>query len=164
MILLCATAFQNITSLKRKRLNTISVDFLRTGESPKERRGGHRCSKIHEEICKSIILHIKQFPVHQSHYGRKGSRRQYLSSNLSIVKMFKLWQAMRKELNLPTATYWTYRKIFRERFNLSFKAPSTDICVLVKNTIIKFERKSTGMKICCSGSCIKLERRNFIRY
>jgi hypothetical protein len=115
-ILLCATAFQNITSVKRKRLNNISLHLLEHGESPTERRGGARLVEKRSEIRQSIIGHIKSFPVQQSHYSRHRSCRQYLASHLSVAKMYKLWLEKRVQENLATVKYCTYRKIFRKKF------------------------------------------------
>lgn len=39
-----------------------------------------------------------------------------------------MWKEQRKAENLRVMEYHTYRKIFREHFNLSFRSPATDIC------------------------------------
>lgn len=102
---------------------------MNSGESPKERRGRvPRFKQNLDKIQQSIIAHIKTSPVRESHYGRSGSLRQYLAHDLSIVKMFNLWHKNRTDSKLSIIKYCTYRKIFHEHFNLSFHAPSTDIC------------------------------------
>lgn len=126
MVIVYAAAFMNITSVTHKRLNTISQHFLEIEESPTERRGGSR--RFRQDISKSIKGHIKSFPVQESHYDRKGSCRQYLASNLSISQMYRMRRDDRRAKNLFTVQYSTYRKIFREKFNLSFRTPRTDIC------------------------------------
>jgi len=37
IVVVCTSAFQGITSMTHKRLNTISTNFIQTGESPTER-------------------------------------------------------------------------------------------------------------------------------
>lgn len=128
LVILCATAFQNITGIKRKRLNSISKNFITTGDSPVERRGGARNVSSMLEVKRSIVAHIKSFPVRDSHYGRAGTCRQFLPCDLSIAKMYNQWKEARKAENLSVVKYHTYRKIFRDHFNLSFKSPATDIC------------------------------------
>lgn len=79
------------------------------GENRPERRGGSRRTEQQIEVSESIEAHIRTFKVVESHYGRDKSCRQYLASDLNIRKMFLMWEAARKESNLPTANRSTLR-------------------------------------------------------
>lgn len=128
LVVVCAAAFGGITSISRKRLNTISKTFFYKGDSPTEKRGGRRCVEMFQEVTESIKNHIKKFSVRDSHYNRKNSCRQYLDSSLSIAKMYRAWKKDRIREKLRVVTYNKYREVFRKNFNLSFRTPRTDVC------------------------------------
>lgn len=93
---------------------------------------GKQCSAntTPDEITNSVKEHIKSFPTMESHYCRKDSKKQYLSQDLNIRKMWMLYQHGRKSKNLPAVKEAKYREIFCNDFNLSFFKPKHDQCSL----------------------------------
>ena len=63
--------------------------------------------------------HILSFPNYESHYCRERTSKKYLSSDLSITKMYDMYKTSRTK---PVS-----RKCFHE-LNLSFKKPKQDTC------------------------------------
>ncbi len=117
-----------IIILARKRLNKISDHLFNIGGQVEDNRGGSRQSVSQKETSHSVITFIQKFKAIPSHYGRAKSSRQYLSSELSIQKMWEMWKNEREEEERPTCCYETFRTIFLTRFNLAFGHPSTDVC------------------------------------
>lgn len=63
------------------------------------------------------------FPNYESHYCRKRTNRKYLSSDLSIAAMYRLY----KESCSNPVSLKLYSKCFHD-LNLSFKQPAKDTC------------------------------------
>lgn len=63
---------------------------------------------------------------HESHYGRAKSRRIYLSSELNITLLWKLYNANAVE-DLKV-NYKFFSRIFNNKFNIAFGSPATDVC------------------------------------
>ena len=69
-----------------------------------------------EEVITAVKNHIKSFPVMESHYVRKGTKRQYLSSQLNVAMMHRLFvENTKREVGLQT-----YLDIFNTHFNRGF--------------------------------------------
>ena len=73
--------------------------------------------------------HIQQFPVEESHYSRSDNpHTQYLSGELSLSAMYRLYQEDCKATNAKPVKEWFYRNVFNTQFNLRFKRPRSDTC------------------------------------
>jgi len=75
----------------------------------------HRCS---EESLSSVKEHIRSFPTESSHYSRAcNMNRQYLSSELTTEKMYKLYQDWCSQKNVKAVCAdldgWSHICIFR---------------------------------------------------
>ena len=81
--------------------------------------------------------HIRSFPVIESHYCRSKTKRKYLESGLSINKMYQLFQEKidKNDLALKSVSQYLYRKIFCEKFNISFFKPRKDQCAICERFI-----------------------------
>lgn len=82
---------------------------------------------VSQEHLSYIKQHILSFPAYSSHYTREKSSRLYLSSDLSIRRMYELYQNKCAVDNLVPVHYNTYRMVFNS-YNLSFRSPKTDTC------------------------------------
>lgn len=87
-------------------------------------------NKTPEDLILRVKKHIESFPVVESHYTRKSSKRLYLDPNLNIKKMFDLFMEECKEQQLPGVSLITYRRIFCTQYNLSFFKPKKDQCLI----------------------------------
>lgn len=83
------------------------------------------------------MVFIEQLPVVPSHYGRGDSGRQYLSSDLNIMKLWRSWKAGRIKENLPVTSSAKFDNVFRTNFNLSFRQPRVDVCSTCQDFDIK---------------------------
>lgn len=85
--------------------------------------------KICDEANMIVQNHINSFPKFESHYTRDHNPdRKYLHPDLTIKKMFNLYELHCEENNLKAVNEWTYRKIFKKDFNLHFHQPRKDTC------------------------------------
>jgi hypothetical protein len=72
----------------------------------------------------------KSFTCRASHYGRRGAPgRKYLPSDLSVMKMHKMF----RQQNHVDTSYALYYSVFHTRFNLGFGHPVTDACAECMN-------------------------------
>lgn len=71
-----------------------------------------------------VRAHIASFPRYISHYARGKTESKYLSVELNLAKLYKLYC---EEADSPVSQSY-YEKIFKKNFNLLFKRPKTDTC------------------------------------
>ena len=95
-----------------------------TGVIATDQRGkGSNKRKWSDIVIQEVDDHINSFPHYESHYGRDHSSKKYLSSSLTLAKMYELYKEGRESA--------VSRRIYEERFhktNLSFKHPKIDTC------------------------------------
>ncbi|CAH2014984.1 unnamed protein product, partial [Acanthoscelides obtectus] len=79
-----------ISEKMRTSLSKLSV----YGTVEKEKRGGRRrCLQERDQAINSDMrAHILRFPKVESHYCREKSSRQYLHSELNLVKMYEMYK------------------------------------------------------------------------
>ena len=77
-----------------------------------------------------IENHIELFPVIDSHYCRRRSKRQYLATDLSITKMYELFCEWSKDEHpgLKIPGIGLYREVFNNTYNIGFFQPKKDQC------------------------------------
>lgn len=111
----------NLVSLCKKYV------YQRKAISPTSTKHGNQ-PKTSAEARKTILDHIKMFPAFESHYSRSHTSKKYLSSELSISKMFRLYTDYCKEKNIQPQSEYYYRQMFVQHFNYQFKKPNNDTC------------------------------------
>lgn len=109
----------------------ISATVVRTAltKNSPDKRGKHTNGRrrLPLELIDSVKTHIKDFPLMESHYCRKDSRKMYLDEHLNVAKMHRMYLTLRGLLP-NTANERQYRDIFNTCFNLSFFQPKKDKC------------------------------------
>ncbi|XP_039297731.1 uncharacterized protein LOC120354498 [Nilaparvata lugens] len=84
--------------------------------------------KKSDDIRKSVIEHINSFPRVPSHYCRKDSKKEYLTSDLNISKMYQMYLENCKSNNIIPEKESFYRNILTKEFNIGFHVPRKDQC------------------------------------
>ncbi|KAL4714313.1 hypothetical protein ACJJTC_009665 [Scirpophaga incertulas] len=104
-------------------------------EEVKDNRGQHenRPQKMSVSTEQSVTAHIKQFPVKESHYVRRDTKKLYLEKTLNISKKYRLYSdEWFMGANYPNyvkmATKRQYDTVFNTKFNYSFHKPKKDMC------------------------------------
>lgn len=123
----CKKMFIETLLVSRDRVQNICKKFLETGTESVESRGGDRKSVLFTEKKTAVKNFIQSIPVLESHYCRgKNIQRQYLSSDLSIKRLWNMYQN-NCDPNLKVK-YDYFRNIFDIDYNIGFGAPATDCC------------------------------------
>lgn len=100
---------------KRASIGGTGTDDMRGKAEPK--------NKVSDEKREEIKSHILSFPAYESHYTRKTTSKKYLSSHLTVQKMYSLF----RETNEHPPSIKIYRQEFH-KLNLSFEKPHVDTC------------------------------------
>jgi len=110
-------------AISNGRLSRALQAMQKEGGTPhSDQRGRHEPSnKTSEASIRVVKEHIEMFPRYRSHYSRKANpHREYLSPDLSLTKLYSLYQDFCKENNHATVSEWVYRKVFTDQYNLFF--------------------------------------------
>lgn len=124
MICVCKKFFQATFAIKSRRLNSLAKTIL-AGAVPAEKRGGDRRSHKYVAKKEEVLKFLKSLPAEESHYNRNKSKRCYLSSELSICKLRKLYNASVEPSLQVKRTF--FEKIFN-KLNIGISSPASDIC------------------------------------
>lgn len=143
LIPVCKRTFLSILALKKGRVTgVINRHFKTMGESARENRGGDHKTKKYASKRKAITDFINKLVPLEIHYCRsKIKSRQYLSSELNINKLYKMFIAQAAdEHKTIKASY--FREIFKTKYNIGFGSPRTDMCstCIVLQERIKYEK------------------------
>lgn len=144
LIKVCQKAFCGVLNVGKDRVQRVCKRQLVTGTAPIERRGGNRKAEKFASRRNAIIAFIRKFKVMEVHYCRsKISKRQYLPSELSINKMYAMYDKEIMEVHLKVKCSY-FRSVFNEKFNIGFREPSTDLCSMCQmyKEKIKYESNS----------------------
>ncbi|KAE9536991.1 hypothetical protein AGLY_006798 [Aphis glycines] len=83
-------------------------------------------SKFTDADKNLIIEHVNSFPRDESHYGRKKSKKEYLSQDLNISRLFR---SFKDKFPDSPVTYRFFFETFKQKCpNISFHKPRTDTC------------------------------------
>lgn len=120
-IQVCRTAFCRLYDVSEKRIRRLRM-LLLDGKIPHDMRGQSPSGNmIKAEDIQAVHAHIASFPTKRGHYADI----KYLNENLSIQKMYELFQE-----KYPTSRikYSFYYKYFKENFAYRFGRPQVDTC------------------------------------
>lgn len=141
MVRVCQNFFLKTLSISNGPLNKALENVSEIGTfQGNDKRGRHfPANKTTEDVFNKVKQHIDSFPVTESHYVRRESKRKYLDCKLSISKMYYLYKEKCVSLNEKPVSITTYKRIFCENYNYSFFKPKKDQC----STCAKYEQ-ATG--------------------
>lgn len=143
---ICQQAFLRILHVTKHRVQTIMAHFFKTGTLLPENRGGnHKQHKFGEKLI-AVKTFINSFNCEEAHYCRGKSKRFYLPAELSINKMFKMYNAQANENVKVKRGY--FRTVFNNFYNLGFGSPRTDVCstCLQYDELIKTHQKNDDLQ------------------
>ncbi|XP_021707751.1 uncharacterized protein LOC110678758 isoform X2 [Aedes aegypti] len=101
----CKHMFMSTFDIKERKIRVLADKLLLGGgiANDDKRMNNHSQKQLSPEHAEYIIKHIKSFPAEESHYGREKSSCLYLSSDLTILRMYELYQDQCGEDNLIPA-------------------------------------------------------------
>ncbi|KAJ4429539.1 hypothetical protein ANN_21708 [Periplaneta americana] len=123
----CRKTFSEIFALSHKRVQVLQ-EKKKKGECVYvDARGKHGAPrKYSEDDRKQVCEHIKSFPIEENHYSRERSRKESLSPDLNMSRLFKAFT-----IRFPgtKVTYNYYADTFKKHFpHLRFGRPKSDTC------------------------------------
>ena len=129
---ICKRAFAKLHQISDSKIFHLTQQLKDGASAPRPSQRGkhtHRPNRLSPEDCHYVTEHISMFPAESSHYSRsKNSARSYLSSTLSIGKMYSLYINWCKEKEIVPVSKHAYNDIFVTKFNLGFGSPRSDTC------------------------------------
>ena len=130
-IRVCKSFFTSTLGVSRKTVDTAMIK-KKTPTSPLcDKRGKHNSHvKTPEEDLNNVRRHIESFPAVESHYSRRDTNRKFLSTDLSIRKMYDLYKGECQTRQLKCVKENVYRNVFCSEYNISFHKPKKDQCML----------------------------------
>lgn len=138
----CRNFFTKTLDIKRKTIDYTLSKKKHGAYAESDKRGkSSSANKLNPERVALVKKHIESFPTMESHYKRKTSRKDYLSHELNIKKMWELYSKECERKGTSAVSHAMYRKIFCENYNISFYKPKKDQCSLC--TLFE-RRKQTG--------------------
>ncbi|CAH2089032.1 unnamed protein product [Euphydryas editha] len=120
-------------------------EYFKAGALLKEKRGGDHVSHKHAHKKKAIMDFISKLNCEEPHYCRGKTKRYYLPAELSINKLWLMYNNSQTD-NLKVKKSY-FRNTFNQNYNLGFGSPRTDVC----STCLQFSEK------------IKIEKDNNVR-
>lgn len=140
----CQVTFLNALNISRSRVQRVVENFMKSGTPPKENRGGDYKANKYEDKRLAVIDFIKTLKCQESHYCRGSSTRQYLSSELSINKLFNMFNNQAApNVKVKRTFFW---KIFSTNFNLGFGHPLTDACSRCIQLTLKIKSETDAVQ------------------
>lgn len=141
-MLVCRDTFLKVLNITKHRIIGVFTRF-KNGNSqvPVETRGGDHKQVQYGDRREAVKLFIKSLKGCESHYGRGKSERLYLSSDLTIGKLFNMYNNKqenegRADLKVKRSFFF---RIFSSKFNIGFSAPAVDECSTCLQLGIKIE-------------------------
>lgn len=129
---ICKNAFTSIHGIGRGRLEHM-VKKIKQGHylSANDQRGAHgnHNKEYNEEDINNVCRFINDLPRYESHYSRhKNENREYMSMEHSIESLYREYSRKCQEDSIKLVSADKFRRVFTEKFNISFKSPKSDTC------------------------------------
>ena len=129
VVKVCKTFYLDTLGIKQDIIYGAFNKLDMVGNIIESRQGRHTKKKVSLEARELIEKHIKLFPHTPSHYCRKTTSIQYLSPELSITKMHRLYVETCKEKDIVPENKDVYSETFHSLdVKLAFHKPKKDQC------------------------------------
>ncbi|XP_039436411.1 uncharacterized protein LOC120418177 [Culex pipiens pallens] len=129
MLRVCKKMFLSTFDVKSKKMRCLmNKKRSESGIVEDDKRAlNHNRYTIPTDEVKFINGHILSFPSCTSHYGREKSSKLFLSSDMSIAAMYRLYVAECTKRETRPVHYNSYKAIFKT-YNLAFRTLKVDTC------------------------------------
>lgn len=96
-------------------------------------------------LRQAILNHINGFPKYSCHYSRR-NHEEYLSPDLTVIKMFRLFVQQNPNLPGVEKKETLYRQIFKEA-NIRIGIPKSDTCSSCDRLVMEVRLAAQGSRI-----------------
>lgn len=124
----CRKAFISLHGITGRRLQFLQKSLTQHGIVQKDKRGIHvktKLSKQTTDLMYKQIDTLKTVNGKKGHYNLRESQKVYLSDELNLSKIHKMYNEKNPNNKV---SYETYRNFFNKNFNISFGYPRMDTC------------------------------------
>ena len=127
VVRVCRVMFLNTVNVAERQVRTTLEKLTTTGNLQPENRGGRPQvqQQRDERVRRLVKSHIDRFPRTESHYCRADTTFEYLSSESTLTKMFKMY--LDEHTPEDAISFSFYFRVFR-KLNLKFTRPKKDLC------------------------------------
>ncbi|XP_050665650.1 uncharacterized protein LOC126965910 [Leptidea sinapis] len=122
----CQTFFLKVLQITKYRVQTVMKEYFENGVLLTEKRGEDRVSQKNARKKLAVMGFIENLHCDEPHYCRGNTKRYYLSSELSINKLWRLYNTQAESELKVKSSY--FRTVFTRNYNLGFGTPRTDVC------------------------------------
>lgn len=114
----CKQSFKDILGVSCSRIDNITIAGYKTGKVKPDKQAVTRNQKHNFQRRKLLLSSklISSLQCLESHYCRGKSLRKYLSAQLTINKLFRMYNGQEEESVKVKQSY--FRHIFNSKFNL----------------------------------------------
>jgi len=128
----CQHFYMKTLSISSKRIRRAMKEKGNTNvfDGSDKRSGKVPKNKTSDAQIQNVRRHIDSFPRLESHYCRRDTSAQYLSPELDITKLYRLYrnEFCLQEGIIDPVSERIYRQIFVTQYNLRFYVPKKDQC------------------------------------
>ncbi len=126
----CKEFFMGTLAIRHSIIETALRKSSSSGHCEEDDGRGQTAAhnKLSEDALKKIRKHIESFPVMESHYCRRDTRRKYFAADLSISKLYSLYKEQQEAAGSRVACLTSYKTIFGSEYNIGFYHPRKDQC------------------------------------
>ena len=149
----CRAGFLSIFGIGKKRAS-VALSKVTMGKTTVADQRGRKptATKIVGAKAELVRKHIEMLPALSSHYSRATSKRLYLDSNLTTVKLYDMYcEFMDSEHpDVDKVSFNYYSTVFRSEYNIAFSPPVVDscnICDLMKSSIINCQQQGGAPEV-----------------
>uniref|UniRef100_A0A2A4K6G5 Uncharacterized protein n=1 Tax=Heliothis virescens TaxID=7102 RepID=A0A2A4K6G5_HELVI len=124
----CRKAFISLHGITGRRLQFLQKSLTEHGVVQKDKRGIHvktKISALTTDLMYKQIDTLKTINGKKGHYNLRESQKIYLSDELNLSKIHKMYNEKNPDNKV---SYETYRNFFNKNFNISFGYPRMDTC------------------------------------
>lgn len=129
---ICLKAFLSVFDISEKRVRRIRSLKL-AGKTPEDKRGKGISHQLPPDVHNLVNEHIN-FPLKESHYS--GKKLYYLSADLNIKSMWKMFSEQHPQVKVSLYFYWTF---YKDNFNYQFGRPQVDTCCKCEELGVKIK-------------------------
>ncbi|XP_045778740.1 uncharacterized protein LOC123876489 [Maniola jurtina] len=125
----CKIFFKNTLGINDRPIRTVLEKMCDSGIVEPEKRGKHgNQHKVLDEVVQGIKNHIDSIPRIESHYLRQQTSREFIDGGKNLMDLYRDYKKMCEDEGKPAGEQHTYRKIFKQDYNISFFIPKKDMC------------------------------------
>lgn len=122
----CQKTFLNLLGVSKGRLRNVCLNYFIKNKPIKENRGGDTRSRAFNTKRQSIDNFMTKLKPLELHYCRGKGERKYLSSDLNLNKLWRLYNSeVELDLKVKKAFFRTY---INKNYNIGFGTPAVDVC------------------------------------